>query len=328
MRKYRLLVGIMLTVVMIVTLGIGCSKKETAEVDQHSKYPEQPIKMIIPYAAGGGTDVLGRAVAKYINLGQPMVIVNMPGASSSTGTMEVYNSDPDGYTILSHGADALLAYTLGGVMPKPVWKDMEMICSLVNDPNAISVKKDSPFNSFQDLVKYAKENPGKLNWGLAGSGGINHQNSAYILDIAGIAVNYVPFDSGAKSRTALMGGHVDVLFNQVSEVTPVAEAGDVKVIAVTSGTRSKFLPDVPTLKEQGIDVDVSIIRGYVAPPNTPQPILEKLEKAFEEVSKNPEFQELLDSLKFEGYFRGGKDVEAFAQTMEPIFTKLSKLILK
>ncbi|ATW27875.1 hypothetical protein DCMF_26745 [Candidatus Formimonas warabiya] len=315
--------GTLLGMILAVTITAGCSSPQT-----QVEYPTKPIKVIVPLAAGGGADILARTVAKYSPLEQPMVVVNLPGGSTVIGTMEAYNSPADGYTLLCANPDAMMAVYLGGTMTTPAWKDMEPLATLVYDGNVVAVSKDSKFHTMQDVIDFAKKNPGKLTWGSAGSKGYLEQVSAEIWEKAGgLQIKYVPFDSTVTARTAAMGGHVDILFGAVSEVVPGARSGDLRPLAVSTAQRSGLLPDTPTLKELGIDIDTGLHRGFMAPPNTPKPVVDILERALKEVYDNPEFLKTIENdLYFEGQFVGAQDLKQLLEDRYPIHERLVKLI--
>ena len=319
MNTKRFIVGIMcLSMCMATLLCAGSAFAGAAD-----KFPERSIRLVVPYGAGGGTDTLTRGVNKFFDIGKPVVVVNMSGASGVIGTMEVYNARPDGYTILAMGPHSMLAFNLSGVLQVPAWKDMEPLATMVVDANAVSIPKSSPFNTIEDLWEFAKKNPGKLRWASVGSGGTNHIFSSLIWEEMGIKVTYVPFGSASKSRTATLGGHVDCLFSQVSEVKALVNAGDMRMLAVATKNRSKFFPDVTTLWEKGIEVDAALYRSFWAPPKTPKAIVKKLEKAFETVSKNPEYIDLIENgFNYSAVFLGNTATHDMVVKDHPKFKKL------
>lgn len=294
-----------------------------------AEYPIRPIKVIVPYGAGGGTDVMVRAVAQYIGIGQPMVVINIAGASSGIGTMEAYNSKPDGYTLLAHMPEALLPYSISGTFPvSTVWKELEPVAAVVRDYSILTTRKDAPFKSLNDVLAYAKANPAKLKWGSTGVGGSNHVDFVQIFDILGLEVNYVPYDSASKSRPALLGGHIDVLYSQISEIYSSIEAGEVVPLAVTARERSKFLPEVPTFSEFGVDIESAQHRGFFAPPKTPEPIIMKLQDAMKAVTSKEDFRSLVeDKLRYERYFMSSDDIRKYMNDRAPVVEALIKKIL-
>lgn len=290
-----------------------------------SEYPSRSIKAIVPYAAGGGTDVMARAVAQYIDIGQPMVIINIEGGASVVGTMEVYHSQPDGYTLLYNQMESMLIYALTGVMPVPAWKEFEPVANVVRDASIISVRKGSMFNNFKDVIEYAKKHPGKLKWGTVGSGGANHTVSLQIFEAAGMDVNFVPYDGAAKSRPALLGGHIDVLLSQISEIQSSIETGEAIPLAVTTKDRSKFYPEVPACSEFGIDVDMALHRALWAPPGTPASIVSKIGEKVKGVTCIREFVSLMeDKLKYEVFFLDSLGMKLLYDQIAPKYEDIAK----
>jgi tripartite-type tricarboxylate transporter receptor subunit TctC len=253
---------------------------------QDAKYPNKPIKMIVPFGAGGGTDTMVRAYQKYIDLGgQPMVVVNIAGGAGSIGVMETYYAKPDGYTIVCTGWQSMLSYYVSNYVKVPVAEEMIPIATTVSDPDVIAVVKNSPFKDVNALVKYAKANPGKLKWGSVGAVGSNYAASMLVWRALGINVTYVPFDSAAKSRAALLGGHIDVLLCQVSEINPVAQSGDALPILVTTKKRSEFLPNCPSMGDIRAKEEFTLYRGFWPPRKLSKPIIEYLERSVSKGTK-------------------------------------------
>ncbi|MBP7342683.1 MAG: tripartite tricarboxylate transporter substrate binding protein [Syntrophaceae bacterium] len=297
---------------------------------QDAKYPNKPVKMIVPFGAGGGTDTMVRAYQKYIDLGgQPMVVVNIAGGAGSIGVMETYYAKPDGYTIVCTGWQSMLSYYVSNYVKVPVAEEMIPIATTVSDPDVIAVVKNSPFKDVNALVKYAKANPGKLKWGSVGAVGSNYAASMLVWRALGINVTYVPFDSAAKSRAALLGGHIDVLLCQVSEINPVAQSGDALPILVTTRKRSEFLPNCPSMGDIKAKEEFTLYRGFWAPPKTPKPIIDYLEKAFSKVHENPEFRKfIMNDLKYSLMFAGSKETRDILNRETPELTILYKEALK
>lgn len=297
---------------------------------QDAKYPNKPIKMIVPFGAGGGTDTMVRAYQKYIDLGgQPMVVVNIAGGAGSIGVMETYYAKPDGYTIVCTGWQSMLSYYVSNYVKVPVAEEMIPIATTVSDPDVIAVVKNSPFKDVNALVKYAQANPGKLKWGSVGAVGSNYAASMLVWRALGIKVTYVPFDSAAKSWAALLGGHIDVLLCQVSEINPVAQSGDALPILVTTKKRSEFLPNCPSMGDIRAKEEFTLYRGFWAPPKTPKPIIDYLEKAFSKVHENPEFRKfIMNDLKYSLMFAGSKETRDILNREAPELTILYKEALK
>jgi tripartite-type tricarboxylate transporter receptor subunit TctC len=275
---------------ILVVIAISIFSFTGAAANDAYPTANRTIEIVVPYAAGGGTDVLTRVIMKYIDIGAPVVATNIEGASSGIGTMEVYHAPADGYKLLCNGPESMLAFNISGSMATPAWKDLIPLSAVVSDPNVIVVHPSSPYKTFDDFVEDAKKRPGEISYGAVGTGGVNHLNSAQIWDAVGIKVNYVPFDSAAKSRAAIMGGHIDMALMQISEASAVVKSGDLRAILVTTKERSDYLPDIETIAELGFEEAVfAQHRAFWAPPETPAEIVKKWEEEFKRISENSEF---------------------------------------
>lgn len=327
--KKHLKKWMLLGFVMLLTLSCfsacGSSGKDN---DAAAKYPERTIEFIVPYAAGGGTDIMARSVAAALskNEGWTCTVTNIEGASAAIGSMEAYNREPDGYTILVHQIEAMMAYYLGGVYDVALHDEMEPIASVVYDANCISVPAKSEFKTMDDIIKYAKKNPGKLTWASTGAKSSNEQGSAEIWKEADIKVNYIPYDSASKSRTAVLGGHADVLYSQVSEVKALVDSGEMRIIA-TSEEEQGLFKDVPTMKSAGYDIVNGLHRGFFVPKETPEGIVTKVEAAMKKVCEEKDFIKTMETdLGYSVDFVGGADLKAYAKERFPVQEELWNLI--
>lgn len=259
-----------------------------------AEYPEKPIEIVVGYSAGGGTDVMARTVAKFMEKelgnGASVVVKNMPGAGGQIGFTEVAHAAPDGYTLGTFNLPAALALT----------KDREAdydadsftyLANFVDDPNTIVVSASSEFKTLDDLLASAKANPGSVTFGLASLGGNDHFAANMMADAAGAEFTLVPFKGAAMARTALLGGHVAAGTMALSQTTEFKD--DLRVLAVLSKERSSFRADVPTAKELGYDVSMSSLRGIVGPAGMPAEVTKKLRDALTAVNNDPEFQKTM-----------------------------------
>ncbi len=322
-KKYLKLVALLLVAVLAIASLSACTKKPEETVN----FPEGSIEIIVPFAAGGGMDLLARATQPYLQeQGITTVVTNIAGGSSAIGSMEVFNSDPDGYRILCSGIETIMGYNMGGVLESKVEDYVQLGC-LVYDAHIMCVPADSPFNSVADLVTYAKAHPGELNWGGTGSKGNNQMASAELWDAAGITVNFVPYDSGSKTRASIMGGvansECDVIQVQLSEAKAIIDSGDCKPLAVFTKDRSSQYPDIPTLKELGYDIDNGLHRGFFAPPKTPAAIQKIIADAFKKVYDNEEFRKVcVENIAFDPFYVGPADCQKVIDARYPIQTVL------
>lgn len=319
--------ALILALAMIAVL-VACGQKETPSQGNDSAnstdnttldYPTRSINFIVPYGAGGGTDVMGRAVVGNLDLPVTTYVTNIEGASAGTGSMEAYHSDPDGYTLLVHQAEALVTYVAAGTYSAPLDEELEPVATVAWDPQAISVAANGKFKSLEDIVSYAKDHPGEIKWAAMGTNSSNHLTSALIWDAADIEVTYVPYDSASKSKTAVLGGNADVLVGQVSEVKALVDSGEMICVAVTSENRSTIVnfEEVPTAKELGYDVVMGNHRGFFAPPKTDPQIIDYLASKIKEVYDQADFAPKMADLGYECEFLDAAQIKDLIETTRP-----------
>ncbi len=257
-----------------------------AVVDAHAQnFPTRSITLVIPFAPGGSTSIVGRAIADKMGqlLGESVVIDNRPGAGGTIGTKAVAKSDPDGYTILL-GYTGTLAigpslYRNAGYDPRKSFAPIGMIG---NAPSAVVVHPSFPAKSVVELIDYAKANPGKVNFGSAGVGSVNHITGEYFARSAGITLVHIPYKGTGPALTDLLGGHIPMALAPIPAVHANVAGGLLRALAVTGRTRSGLMPDVPTISESALPgFDASLYYGLVAPAGTPQPVIDKLNKVLQ-----------------------------------------------
>jgi tripartite-type tricarboxylate transporter receptor subunit TctC len=254
-----------------------------SQIAQAQNYPVRPITLVIPFAPGGSTSIVGRGVAEKMGelLGEKVVVDNRPGAGGTVGTKAVAKSDPDGYTLLL-GYTGTLAigpslYKNAGYDPR---EDFAPIGMIGNAPNSLVVHPSFPAKTVAELISYAKANPGKVNFGSAGAGTASHITGEYFGRAAGITLVHIPYKGTGPALTDLLGGHIPMAFAPIPASHTNVAAGKLRALAVTSTTRSGLLPDVPTIAEAALPgFDASLYYGLVAPAGTPRPIIDKLNKA-------------------------------------------------
>ena len=258
-------------------------------------YPQKPIRMIVAKSAGGGDDLIARLFQPAFEkvLSQRIFIENIPAGSSKVGTMELMKAKPDGYTLLLGCTESWVAYYYSGVFDSKIWEQMVPIGNISFEPfGCVEVMSESPFKTWADLVKAAKENPGKLSAGGPGGGIIELINNI-ITRAAGIKTKYVPFAGGGPAKIALLGGHVDYRVCQPSEAITMIRAGKTRALAVTTDKRMESLPDVPTFKELGIGGVIDSTRAICGPPKLPSDLVNRITKMIEKATKDPEYIKLL-----------------------------------
>ena len=256
-------------------------------------YPDKPIKLIVPGAAGGPTDVPARLASQFLpRLGQPAVIENRPGAGGAIGARSVASAPPDGYTLLVANTSVLAVIPAvsasAGYDPTrsfaPVAKFSESFQILVVHPA-------TPWKSVKELTDYAKANPGKLNYAHTGAGGLPHLTGELFLSRAGVEIVGVPYRSGGESVTAVLSEAVHMTFEGITILLPLIREGKLRALAVTSRTRTSLAPDLPTMIEAGVpDYEVTTFNGFMAPAGTPSAIVGKLNAAINEGLNAPDMQ--------------------------------------
>jgi tripartite-type tricarboxylate transporter receptor subunit TctC len=245
-------------------------------------YPTRPITLVVPFAPGGSTSIVGRVIADRMSqsLGQSIVIDHRPGAGGTVGTKFVAKSEPDGYTLLL-GYTGTLAigpslYKEVGYDPR---KDFAPIGMIGNAPSVLVVHPSFPVANVAELIAFAKANPGKVNFGSAGVGSVNHITGEYFARSAGITLVHIPYKGTGPALTDLLGGHIPMALAPIPPVHANVEAGLLRALAVTGRTRSALMPDVPTIAETGLTgFEASLYYGLVAPSGTPQPVIDRLNK--------------------------------------------------
>ena len=268
----------------------GCSNSEGV-ANGSSKYPDGPIKVIVSYSAGGSSDLGARMLMQYVEkeLGVPVVVENKPGAGGWVGWEELLNAEPDGNTIaLINTPNLMTGYLDPATGRDESLESFELIANHITDPGVIAVNKDDDrFNSVEDVIEYAKENPTTTT--STGALGDDHIASLKLNKNLGTQFNAVHNGGAGESVTAVLGGHVDILFANVGDVTTLYNDKEIKVLGVMSNEKSPLLPDVPTLAEEGYDGIVSSSsRGYAAPKGVDEEVLKVLQDAFEKAIANEE----------------------------------------
>jgi tripartite-type tricarboxylate transporter receptor subunit TctC len=269
----------------------------SASLAHTQTYPNRPITLVIPFAPGGSTTIVGRGVAEKMGelLGEKVVVDNRPGAGGTVGTKAVAKSDPDGYTLVL-GYTGTLAigpslYKSVGYDPR---KDFAPIGMIGNAPNSLVVNPSFPAKTLAELIAYAKANPGKVNFGSAGAGTASHITGEYFARAAGITLVHIPYKGTGPALTDLLGGHIPMAFAPIPASHANVAAGKLRALAVTSTTRSGLLPDVPTMVEAGLPgFDASLYYGLAAPAGTPRPIIDKLNKALRDALASDEVKKQL-----------------------------------
>ena len=264
--------------------------------DAQDAWPSRTITFVVPYAAGGYTDLVARLTARYVEkaLGKPVVIENRAAAGGIVGTQAVASAAPDGYTfcVCSIGAISVAPFAQKvGYDPVQDLAPVGIISSIVQ---AVIVKKDLPVKTLTEFVSHAKANPGKLNYGSSGAGGLTHYSVELFQARTGTKVVHIPFKGGAQSTAAVLAGEVDFSFANMTDALPQIETGLVRGLAVTSRERSPYFPDLPSVHETIIpDFVVETWNAIMAPAKTPEPIIRKMSEVLIRMADDPDAKETM-----------------------------------
>ena len=265
-------------------------------------YPTHPIKLVVPYAAGGPTDLLGRLVADYLgrDLKQVVIVENKAGAQGAIGAEMVARSEPDGYTLLVAAASIIV---LNPILYKklsydPV-RDFRMLALVTDLPVVMEINPSVPVKTLAEFVAYAKQNPGKLNFGSAGTGGTIHLAGEMFKEMAGVQMTHVPYKGAGPALADLLAGNIQVMFDSLSTALPPIKSGSLRALGVSSERRSPDLPDVPTIAESGYpDYRVSVWYGIAAPAKLPDDIAAKISASVDRALNDDAFRASLEKIGF------------------------------
>ena len=261
-------------------------------------YPTRPVKWVVPYPPGGATDIIARLVGQRLSerLNQQFVIENKPGAGNNVGTESVVNADPDGYTILLVNPANGINASLYAKMNYNFIRDIAPVAGITRSPNVMVVPADFPAKTVADFIAYAKANPGKINMASSGNGTSVHLSGELFRSMTGIDMVHVPYKGAAPALTDMLGGRVQVIFDNLPSAIQHIRAGTLRALAVTTDTRSPQLPDVPTVADTVKGYEASAWFGMGAPKNTPKPIIDRLNKEVNAILAEPAMKQRLDEL--------------------------------
>lgn len=300
-----------ITVVSAITAGL---LPLTAAFAQQGTWPERPIRIVVPYGAGGSVDAIGRTLAQELStrLGQPVVVENRVGAGSNVGSTFVAKAPPDGYTLLLTSPGNAVNVTLFKQMPYDVKTELTQVAVVGRAPGILLVRPDFPANSVRDLVAMAKKEPGKLNFGSGGPGSSEHLAGEMFKTHAGINMTHVPYKGGAAVISDILAGQIQVFFTNQANVIGQIKGNLVKVLGVASNQRSALVPNVPTFAEQGYpEQQVSVWWGIAAPAKTPTAILDRLNSEILAAGASPTMRTRLSEMGAESITTTRAQANAF-----------------
>lgn len=296
---------------------------------QGTAYPARAIELVVPFAAGGGTDAMARAFADAArnHLPQAVVVLNKPGASGGIGFAEVAGARPDGYKLGLVTADLAIIPHLG--ISKTTYDKFVPVAQLNADPSAITVRADSPLTTIESFIDAAKKDKAGLQIGNAGTGSIWHLATAAFEDKIGAKFNHIPFNGANPAVLALLGGHIDAVAVSPAEVAVYVAAGKLKMLAVMADQRVPGFDNVPTLKERNIDLSIGTWRGIAAPLGTPPQIIAQLQSAAAKIAQEPAFRQTLEKQNLGYRYADSAGFEATMRRDDATFKALiDKLALR
>jgi tripartite-type tricarboxylate transporter receptor subunit TctC len=261
----------------------------------HAAYPEQPIKMVVAYGPGGGTDITARLIApyiaKYLGNNASVVVMNRPGAGGGIGFAEIANAPADGYTIGFINTPNVLTIPIERKVNFH-WAQFDLLGNVIDDPGNFSVHNDTPVKNLAELIAYAKANPGKVTYGTTGIGSDDHLAAMMFERASGVKLTHVPFKGAAEVHQAVVSKQIYMAAMNIGEALQYAKGGSpMRNLGQMSGSRSSLAPTLPTFKEQGYDIVMASLRGIAAPKGLPPAIREQLVNAVQKAAADPEFQQ-------------------------------------
>ena len=288
-------------------------------------YPEKPIKIVIGFPAGGPLDQHARLLTDKLQiiLGQPVIVDYKPGAGGSVGAESVAKSPADGYTLmLANTGVSVINGALYSRLPYNIKRDFVPIARTAQQPLALLVNNAVPAKTLPEFISYARKNPGKINYGSAGNGGISHIVPEMFKTATGLFMVHIPYRGSAPAFTDLMGGQVQFMAESIPQAANYHKQGKVRALAVTSKERNPALPDIPTVIESGIKgFEVVGFYGFLAPAGTPKDVVAKLSDAFKQIMNNPDVRSRMVTQGADPAFMGSDEFGQFIALQTPLWAK-------
>jgi len=299
----------LLQVASLCALALGLATPALAQ-----PYPSRPVTLVVPYAPGGGADIIARLLADAMkpHLGQPVIVTNRPGGQGTIGTAEVIQGQPDGYTIVLSAVATLTVQPHRQKLPYDTPDDYEPIIKAANLPIMFAVNAKTPWKTMKEAFDFIRANPGKIRVGSPGNGSMGHLTLTALNTKAGTRFAHVPYLSGAESIPSLLGGHIEALVVHPPEILPHTAAGTARVLATFEEKRNVNYPDAPTMRELGYDVTLGVYYPLIGPKGLPKDIRDKLYQAAKAAIEDPAFS---GPVKARGYVLDTKEPEAFRQEL-------------
>lgn len=298
-----------------------------AKPDPAAGYPSRPIQLVIPFAPGGGTDIVGRAIGHKLSeaFGQPVIIENKAGGNGSIGANAVAKSAPDGYTLsMVTGSLAVNVTLQGNKQPYDLLRDFAPVTQITSQPYVLVVNPQLPVKTLADLIALAKAKPGTLNFGSSGTGGLSHLAGEMFASLAKIKITHIPYKGGSPAMNDVISGQIQMLFSTRLQAHPFITAGLLRPLAVTTTTRSPAAPELPTMQEGGVPgYEVAGWYGLLATAGTPPEIVEKLNREIVNILKMPDVKE---RLAYDGSDPVGSSSAAFGAHLRTEVEKWRRVI--
>ncbi len=293
---------------------------------QAQAYPSRPMRMIVPFSPGGAADILARSLSEPLGkqLGQSVLVINRDGGGTVIGVNEAAHASPDGYTLLLSGDAAIVNAASGRKLPYDLFKDLAPVSMVNSSALAMVVRRNGPFNSLQDVVKYGRDNPGQIKFGSVGVGSAAHMSAELFNQGAGIRGLHVPYRGAAPALQDLAGGQFDYIIIGTSAVIAAVKGGQFRSVAVMSRQRSPQLPEVPTSFEQGVNVETGSWYGLYLTGGAPASAVARVHAALKAALAEPAMIERLRSLGGEGRLMTQPEFTAFMKSEVQKFAKLIK----
>lgn len=275
------------TAICLAVIGLSAAAPMGSASAQD--YPTRPVKWVVGYPPGGATDIIARLLGQRLSerLGQQFVIENKPGAGNNIATESVINAEPDGYTLLFVNPASYINATLYANLKFNVIRDIAPVAAFNRVPNVMTVNNNVPAKTVAEFIAYVKANPGKVNLASSGNGTSVHLSGEMFMAMSGAKMQHVPYRGAAPAITDLLGGQVQLIFDNMPSILQHVRAGSVRALAVTGTARSPLLPDVPVLADTIPGYEASALFGMGAPKNTPKAVIEKLNKEINAVLAEP-----------------------------------------
>jgi tripartite-type tricarboxylate transporter receptor subunit TctC len=305
---------------------LWCLAAPGAVAAQPAAYPTKPIRLIVPFAPGGGTDITGRTIAHKLGerWGQQVVTDNRPGANGTIGADLIAKAAPDGYTIGMITSSHSVNPSLMKKLPYDLEKDLAPLTQATTQPYALVLHPAVPAKSLKELIALAQAKPGALNYGSSGTGGLSHLSGALLGSLAKVNLVHVPYKGGSPAMTDVIGGQIQMLFSTLLQAQAHIKSGRLRAIAVTTARRSPAAPDLPTMQEAGLPgYEVAGWYGVVAPAGLPKPLIARLNREIADILRSPEVR---DRLAADGSEPVGSTSEAFGLHIRSEVAKWRRLI--